>query len=183
MRRAALGAVLISLVVAPATAAPASEIAPTSIAGARLGLHANAYKRLFGSPVRKDVLRYPQNYWRLVFTKRRVAVFFSSPGGKAVEIVTWNRNDRTAVGIGTCSTITRLKAAYGSKLKRDEPNTVGSPPRVYAYTVGRLIFAATGRDPKPGPSKHVTAIALYTGRLAVAGFIALQFDTSALRCA
>ena len=182
MRRAALGALMVFLVVAPATAAPASEITPTSIAGARLGLHADAYKRLFGNPARKDVLRFPKNYWRLVFTKRRVAVFFNRPSGTAVEIATWNKNDKTAVGIATCSTITRLKAAYGSKLKRDEPNTVGNPPRIYAYTVGRLIFAATGRDPKPGPSKHVTAIALYAGPLNLAGFLALQFDTSALRC-
>jgi hypothetical protein len=127
MRRTALGALMVFLVVAPATAAPASEITPTSIAGAGLGLHANAYKRLFGNPARKDVLRFPKNYWRLVFPKRRVAVFFNRPSGTAVEIATWNKNDKTAVGIATCSTITRLKAAYGSKLKPERAEYAGQP--------------------------------------------------------
>jgi hypothetical protein len=180
MRRAALVVVSASLLVAAAFAAPAATIQPTSIAGAKLGLRASAYKRLFGTPVRKDALRFPTNWTRLVFTKRKVAVFFP-PNGKAVEIATWNANDKTARGIGPCSSISRLKAAYGTRLKPSEPNTIGT--KVYAYTVGKLIFAATGRHPKPGPSKHVTAIALYSGALNVAGFLATQTETSAIRCA
>jgi hypothetical protein len=180
MRRAALVVVSASVLVSVAFAAPAATIQPTSIAGAKLGMRANAYKQLFGTPVRKDALRYPTNWTRLVFTKRKVAVYLP-PNGKAVEVATWNANDKTARGIGPCSSISRLKTAYGSKLKRSEPNTLGK--RVYAYTVGKLIFAATGRDPKPGPSKHVTAVALYSGPLNLAGFFATQFETSAVRCA
>ncbi len=179
MRRAAVAASAFVLV-GTAFAAPAATITPTSIARAKLGLRASAYKRLFGTPVRKDALRFPTNWTRLVFTKRKVVVYFP-PNGKAVEVATWNANDKTALHIGPCSSIRQLKAAYGSKLKRSEPNTIGT--RVYAYTVGKLIFAATGRHPKPGPSKHVTAVALYSGPLNVAGFLALQTETSAVRCA
>jgi hypothetical protein len=179
MKRVLLAVALASAGVTAAVAAPAGQISQTSIAGARLGLHQSDYKRLFGTPVRTDALRYPTNYKRLVFTKRKVAVIFP-PNGKAIEIMTWNKADKTVKRIGTCSTITQLKAAYGGKLKPSEPNTVNG--KVYAYTVGKLIFAATGRHPNPGPSKHVTAIALYSGPLNVAGFLALQFETSALTC-
>jgi hypothetical protein len=179
MRRAGVVVALASILVGAAFAAPAATIRPRSIAGAKLGLRASAYKRLFGKPVRKDALRYPKQWTRLVFTKRRVAVFLP-PNGKAVEVATWNANDKTARRIGACSTIKRLKAAYGTSLKRSEPSTIDN--RVYAYTVGKLIFAAAGRDPKPGPSKHVTAIALYSGPLDIAAFLAQQTENSALRC-
>ena len=179
MRRAALVIVSASVLVAAAFAAPAATIQPRSIAGAKLGLRASAYKRLFGTPVRKDAMRFPTNWTRLVFTKRKVAVYFP-PNGKAVEVATWNANDKTARAIGSCSSILRLKAAYGTSLKRSEPSTIGN--RVYAYTVGKLIFAAAGRDPKPGPSKHVTAVALYSGPLNVAAFLAQQPEASAIRC-
>jgi hypothetical protein len=179
MRRAAVVVASASVLVAAAFAAPAATVTPTSIAGAKLGLRASAYKRLFGTPVRKDALRYPTSWTRLVFTKRKVAVFFP-PNGKAVEVATWNASDKTARGIGPCSSILRLKAAYGPKLKRSEPSTVDN--KVYAYTVGKLIFARTGHHPKPGPSKHVTAVALYSGPLNVAAFLTLQTETSAIRC-
>jgi hypothetical protein len=115
-----------------------------------------------------------------VFTKKKVAVFFP-PNGKAVQVATWNPHDKTARGIGPCSSISQLKAAYGTSLKRSKFSTIGK--RVYAYTVGKLIFAAAGHDPKPGPSKHVTAIALYSGPLNVAAFLAQQPENSSIRCA
>jgi hypothetical protein len=180
MRRAAVVVASASVLVAAAFAAPAATITPTSIAGAKLGLRASAYKRLFGTPVRKDALRFPTNWTRLAFTKRKVAVYFP-PNGKAVEVATWNAHDTTARGIGPCSSILRLKAAYGTSLKRSPFSTIHN--RVYAYTVGKLIFAAAGHDPKPGPSKHVTAVALYSGPLNVAAFLAQQPETSAVRCA
>lgn len=179
MRWAAVVVLSASVLVANAFAAPAATIEPTSIAGAKLGLRADAYKRLFGTPVQKGGPAFPKNYTRLVFTKRKVAVHFD-PGGKAVEVSTWSASDKTAAGIGPCSSIHELEAAYGSKLKPSVPNTLGK--RVYAYTVGKLLFAATGRDPKPRPSKHVTAVALYSGPLNTAGFLALQTQTSAVRC-
>lgn len=179
MRRCVLSVGLAFVAVSVAFGASAAQVTQTSVAGARLGLPPSAYKRLFGKPVRKDALRYPTNYTRLVFTKRKVAVIFP-PNGKAIEITAWNKADKTVKRIGPCSTIKQLKAAYGRKLKRSEPNTVNG--KTYAYTVGKLIFGATGRDPKPGPSKHVTAIALRSGPLNVAAFLAQDFETSALRC-
>ena len=152
------------------------SIKPDSIAGAKLGMPASTYKRLFGTPVRKDVLRFPKNDSRLVFTKRKVAVYFTAHG-KAFVIATWNPRDKTAAGIGTCSSVEQLKAAYGSKLKRSEPNTIGNPPRIYAYTVGKLVFWRQGRDPKPGPSKHVTSVGLYSGALNVGSFLIGQIST------
>jgi hypothetical protein len=180
MRRAAFVVASASIIVSAALAAPAARVTPTSVDGAKLGLRANAYKHLFGKPVRKDALRFPTNWTRLVFTKRKVAVFLP-PNGKAVQVATWNPHDKTARGIGPCSSISQLKAAYGTSLKPSKFSTIGN--RVYAYTVGKLIFAAAGHDPKPGPSKHVTAIALYSGPLNVAAFLAQQPENSSLRCA
>lgn len=175
MRRAGVVVALAFILVGAAFATPAATIRPTSIAGAKLGLRASAYKQLFGTPVRKDVLRFPSKWARLIFTKKKVAVFFP-PNGKAVEVATWNANDKTARRIGTCSSIRQLKTAYGTSLKQSDPNTIGK--KVWAYTLGKLIFAAAGRV----PSKHVTAVALYSGHLNVAGFLAMQPENSALRC-
>jgi hypothetical protein len=180
MRRAAFVVASASIVVSVALAAPAARVTPTSVDGAKLGLRASAYKRLFGKPLRKDVLRFPTNWTRFVFTKRKVAVFLP-PNGKAVQVATWNPHDKTARGIGPCSSISQLKAAYGTSLKPSKYSKFGN--RVYAYTVGKLIFAAAGHEPKPGPSKHVTAIALYSGPLNVAAFLAQQPENSSLRCA
>jgi hypothetical protein len=186
VKRVVLVVVLASAGVTAAVAAPAARISQTSIAGARLGLHASAYQRLFGKPVRKDALRFPSGYTRLVFTKRKVAVILP-PSDKASEIMTWNKADTTAERIGTCSSITGLKKAYGSKLKPSPAATVGG--KTYGYLVGPLMFVAAGRE----PSKHVTAIALYSDAasawpkasgkpLNFANFLAQQLETSTLRC-
>ena len=179
MRRACVVAALASVLAAAALAAPAGKITQTSVAGAKLGLHASAYKSLYGKPVRKDALRYPQHWTRLVFTKRKIAVFLP-PNGKAAQVATFNPKDKTARGIGPCSSISQLKAVYGTSLKPSKYSKFGN--RVYVYTVGKLIFAAEGREPKPGPSKHVTAIALYSGPLALGAFLAQQPENSAVRC-
>ena len=44
------------------------------------------------------------------------------------------------------------------------------------------MFAATGRDPKPGPSDHVTAVAIYSVSPNKANFLAQQVETSAIHC-
>jgi hypothetical protein len=187
MRLAVLTALVVGLVAATATASPAPTIKQTSIAGAKLGLRAKAYKKLFGKPVRKDVLRFPKDWTRLVFTKRRISVYLN-PKGRAVIVTTWNKKDRTAEGIGPCSSIEEAKATYGSRFQPTESGTIGdhdfdpSNDRTYSYTVGKLMFAATGRDPVPGPSKHVTAVGLYKGAQAMANFLVGQEETSAIHC-
>ena len=96
-------------------------------------------------------------------------------------ITTWNDAFRTAAGVGPCSTIDELKAAYGSRLRPSKFNT--QEGKVYAYTVGKnLLFAANGAPPTP--SKYVTSVALYDGSapgankphgsLPFAGFVALS---------
>jgi hypothetical protein len=156
VRRALLTVVLLLAAVVPAVwAATAPSIQPTSIAGAKLGLPAAAYKRLLGTPVRRDVLE--NNYSRLVFTKRKVEVYFKGKVDKAVEITTWNKAYKTAAGIGPCSSVARLKA---SKIRVFAPSG-----KVNAYIVGKVIFASNDL-------KHVTAVALGSGQEAI--YVALN---------
>src|SRR5439155_20761223 len=138
--------VLAVAIVPVALASSAASIQQSSIAGAKLGRHASAYKALLGKPVRKDVLE--NRYSRLVFTKRKVEVYFKGSVDKGVEITTWNKAYRTSAGVGPCSTVAKLKAAYGSSLKPFKQSG-----KTYAYTRGKLIFAANGL-------KHITAVAL-----------------------
>ena len=176
-----------------ASASTAPAIGRDSIAGAKVGLRAAAYKRLLGKPVRKDFLQQPSGWWRLVFARRKVAVYFKPGARKAAVVTTWNPAYKTAKAIGPCSKIEDLKTAYGDELKASPPGTMNdhdSDPtndRVYAYTVGKLIFGAYGRDPQPGPSKHVTAVGLYSGlpgpeqggALAYAGFVTFALNKAA----
>jgi Protein kinase domain len=162
------------------TAGPA--ITATSIAGAALGRTAHDYERLFGKPWRESRTEVTDHV-KLTFPKRDVAVYFKGLTNTAVEITTWNRRYRTAEGLGPCSPISELRRTYGDRLKPAPFNVVQG--RVYAYLVGKnLMFAASGRDPVPGPSKYVTAVALYYGNAPAAneaqgaspfaGFIALK---------
>ena len=168
----------------PPPAAPVS-ITQASIAGARLGQTAAAYKALYGAGWREDVVSAP-NFPVLIFHPRQESVYFDPDTRRAIIITTWNRNHRTAAGIGPCSTIEELKSAYGSALRPSPFNTIEG--KVYAYLVGKnLLFAANGIP--PNPAKLVTAVALYDGdgpkndgrgvdvdggTLPFAGFIALS---------
>jgi hypothetical protein len=187
MRRVVFSTFVVVLVAATASASTAPTIKPTSIAGAKLGLRAKAYKKLFGKPVRRDVLRFPTNWTRLVFTKRKIGVYLNLRG-RAVVVTTWSKTDKTAEGIGPCSSIEEAKSTYGSRFQPTDSGTIGdndSDPlndRVYTYTVAKLMFAAAGRDPKPGPSDHVTAVGMYTGPQNMANFLVQQPATSALHC-
>jgi hypothetical protein len=156
-------------------------ITQTSIAGAKLGLPASAYKQLLGKPVRRlrgtvDNPGQPEDRSRLVFSKRKLSVFFVDGIKGSTEITTWNRSYRTAAGVGPCTTIQRLKAAYGNRLKPSKFNTQDGI--VYAWTVGKnLIFGSNDRQ-------VVEAVGLYDGSdpyvaveggsLAYAGFVTLS---------
>jgi predicted Ser/Thr protein kinase len=155
---------------------PGPSISQTAIAGAKLGLSDRDYVRIFG-PGTLTALRDPPDYVARTFVSRRVEVWFASGDiqgairkgiAKGVEIATWDRSDRTAEGIGPCSTVAELKRAYGRRLKPVEGNTLGG--KVYGYTVGQRLFFAMGPVPNP---MHVTAVGLYSNPLPEAGFLAI----------
>ena len=162
-------------------ASVAPEITQSAIAKANLGQTSSAYKHVLGTPVRR--LRgttvdpgSPEDYSRLVFGKRKLSVYFVDGADKGVLVTTWNKAYRTAAGVGPCSTIKRLKAVYGARLKPSKFNTQHGV--VYAYTVGRnLVFASDSQT-------IVDAVGLYDGSdpnvgqpggsLSYAGFITLS---------
>ena len=145
-------------------------ITQTSIAGAPLGLSVAGYTGILGEPdlrvdQPKEIKGFPSTEFpTLVFLRQKVAVYF--PDGfnsKATIITTWNKNYRTAAGIGPCSTIDGLKAAYQEDVKPDHFGTIGK--KHFAYDVGKnLIFAASGPPASPPvPWKFVSAIGLFNG--------------------
>jgi hypothetical protein len=118
----------------------------------------------------------PEDRSRLVFSKRKLSVYFVDGIKGSTEITTWNPTYRTAAGVGPCTTIPRLKVAYGRRLKPSKFNTQGGV--VYAWTVGKnLIFASNNH-------LVVEAVGLYDGSdphvsepggsLSYAGFITLS---------
>src|SRR5229473_1184931 len=82
----ALSVVAVGVIVPAVRAATKPAIMPTSIAGAKLGLGANAYKALLGKPYRFEAAKggdfklpgfqQPSNYTRIVFPKRKTDVYF-----------------------------------------------------------------------------------------------------------
>ena len=130
-----LAAAVLLLAALPAAFAGArAAISPTSIAGATVGLTHAAYKRILGRPLTVEYLE--NDYSRLVFTKRQIEVYFHGKVDAGVVVGTWNRAYRMAVGIGPCSTVSALRAAYGQQLVRV---LVGGS--FAGYRLGRLVFA------------------------------------------
>jgi tRNA A-37 threonylcarbamoyl transferase component Bud32 len=146
--------------------APVS-ISPAAIAGGRLGLSRFDYERIWGPGWRKASLDTPAGYSILTNGARQVTAYFTGSSDKAVEITTWNKADRTAAGVGPCSTVAELKAAYGSRLRPVKDNIHES--KVYGYTVGKNLFFAIELD-----LEHVQSVALYANPLRWAGYNALS---------
>lgn len=199
VRGAALAAFVIALLVPAAWAATAPSITLHSIAGAKLGLDVNVYKKLLGKPVRYEAAKggdlslpgfqQPEGWYRLISPRRKTEVFFAANGQPGEIVTTWNKSYRSADGVGPCSSFEKLKAAYGSRLKPNPGNTDPTGGTVYSYIVGRsLIFELS--DPKK-PGRHVTSVGLYDGSgagwnkpggpLYFASFIASQPDTPACK--
>ena len=143
--------------------APAT-ISATRIAGARLGENDVALEHLWGFS-RKLSMQTPPNYSLLTNPRRHVSAYFVGSTDKAVEITTWNSNDRTAEGIGPCSSVAALQHAYGKRL-RPSPNAVHNGT-VTAWLLGKhMIFATTpAEDPV-----QVLAVGLYSDPVVAASF-------------
>ena len=170
---AAAGATIGGVLVSQGSNAPPT-ITQTKIAGATLDLKDSAYRRLWKAAGALLPLKFPEHYARHEFPTRKTAVYFASddvqhailPGKvRAVEVTTWNRSDRTAEGVGPCSTVEELKRAYGARLKPAPANTLGN--KVYGYTVGQNLFFAIAAPPNP---TFVSAVAIYSNRVDYAGF-------------
>ena len=122
-------------------------------------------------------LSVPEGYSVRTYSDRKIAVFYRASGYRAVqrgtsralEIVTWNRRDRTRKGVGPCSTVGELQAAYGSALKPVAKNTING--QVYGYTVGNSLFFAVGSPPHP---TRVSSVALFADGLPEASYDALS---------
>ena len=148
-------------------------ITPRGFANAPLGLKSDEYKAIFGVGWREDLFVPPQ-FPVLYYFDRGFGIYFKHPGGSAIIMTTWNKHFRTAAGVGPCSPIAQLKAVYGNALRPSRDSTVRG--KVYAYTIGHLIFGANGL---PGhPSSNVTAVGVYRGTtLAYAAFVTLSEPT------
>ena len=124
-----------------------ATITPTSIAGARLG-DSNVFLSHMWGGGQRLAMTEPPNYSVLTQHTRNLSAYFIGTGDKTVEITTWNAADRTAEGVGPCSTLAELKKAYGARLKPSPYNTHNGV--VFAWTVGKhLVFPmepVTGGD-------------------------------------
>jgi len=136
------------------SSAPPPSISQSAIAGAKLGLTADAYKQRFGS-WRAQTLTEP-DYPGFAFQDPKVAVYFPSKGARAIILTTWNRDYRTAKGVGPCSTLGQLKRAYGSEVRPSRWGMAGG--KIWSYTVGKNLLFAVRPD-----TEVVAAVALYDG--------------------
>jgi len=132
-------------------------ITPTQIAGAKLGDSNLLLERMWGAGFQKLTMQEPPNYSILTQRNRNLGAFFIGTDDHAVEITTSNKADRTAEGIGPCSTVQELRKAYGKRLKPSPNNTHKGV--VYAWLLGEhMTFAmnfprptAVQTDVAPGP--------------------------------
>ena len=178
-RRLTLAIVGVAVVAAAATTAvvltqsggspPLVTITPSSIAGARLGISSVDLQRVWGSPGQRLSMQFPPNYSLVTERSRNVSAYFVGTTDSAVEITTWNKADRTAEGIGPCSSFAALKKAYGSRLKASKSSTHNGVS--VGYTVGKHLFFALGPGTTP---KIVEAVALFSNPSSEAGYNALN---------
>jgi hypothetical protein len=157
--RIAISLVVLFLCASSAAVAQSpGSIAQSAVAGINLGLSQAQTRARMTKPVRLD--RLEDGYERLVSPRQKLESYFRT-GTKGVAVVTtWNRQLRTAAGVGPCSTAAALKRAYGARLV---PFRQGG--KIVAYRLGNLIFTVEG-------GKRVGVVALGRGPQAV--YVALS---------
>jgi serine/threonine-protein kinase len=145
-----------------------ATITPNSIGGARLGDSNLAVRTLWGGG-QQLLMQTPGNYVVVTQRRRNLGAYFIGTSDRAVEINTWNKADRTAEGVGPCSTFTDLRRAYGKRLKANPHNVDPRTGAVFGWTVGKHLFFAMGPFPNP---VRVNTVAVYSNDLASVGYIA-----------
>lgn len=192
-----LASTALAVSAAAATASGSPAIKPNAIAGAKLGLGKLAYKQHLGSAVKFEAagggdmsepgFQQPADYARLVFTKRKINIYFKGGVDHAIQITTWNKAYKTKEGVGPCSSFVQLKAAYGKRLQPNPMNKNQDTGEVYSYVVGRtLLFNLTDTQGLSDEQRQVNAVTLFDGHgpgwkkpgsaLAYAGFVASAPD-------
>ena len=148
-------------------------ITPRGFVNAPLGLKETEYKAIFGVGWREDVFVPPQ-FPVLYYFDRNFGIYFKKPGGPSIIMTTWNKHYRTAAGVGPCTPIRVLKNVYGNALQPSRASIVDG--KVYAYTVGPVIFGDNG--PPGHPSSRVTSVGVYRGTsLDYAAYVTLNEPT------
>jgi serine/threonine-protein kinase len=132
-------------------------ITQTSIAGATLGHMPSYYRKLFGGSQPRELTE--PGFPSLAFQGPEVAVYFPVEGQAAHIMTTWNRDYRTAAGIGPCSTVEEMKEAYGEAVKPSWSGTSPDGKKVFHWVVGDNLLFATDTQER----KLVRAVALYEG--------------------
>jgi len=181
----ALGALLFAVAIAVGVVvamggskAAAVTITPTSIAGARLGDSNVMLQRLWGRVGASSTLDFPQDYSLLSYRARALTAFFVGSSVKTVEITTSNSADRTAEGIGPCSSLAALEKAYGARLKPNPHMTHRDPKAgtiVYGWMLGKHLMFIMGPAPASNAAVRPTTVetvALYDNDTASAGYVA-----------
>jgi hypothetical protein len=140
-RRGLVFLVAATLLVGVGTAGAAENhvITANSVAGAPLDAKQRDYTRLLGRL--HFTTKFANGLTRLEYKKGAIHVFISRATGRGVGLLTSADEYRTASGVGPCSPLTKLHAAYGSRLRPVKDKTT---QRVFAYKVGTITFVATG---------------------------------------
>ena len=131
-------------------------ITQSSIAGATLGRMQSYYKTHFGGWQARVLSE--TGFPSLAFQGPEVAVYFPADAQPAHIMTTWNKDNRTAVEIGPCSTVEEMKSAYGDAV---QPTPLGTDPKdgsVHSYVVGDNLLFAIGSD-----LETIISVALYEG--------------------
>ena len=140
MIRSIVVALVLAAVALPAAGAAESHlIAARSLAGAPLGLKQRDYTHLLGHV--QFSTKFPDGLTRLEYKRGEIHVFISRASGRGVGLFTAADDFRTAAGMGPCSSVEKLRAAYGSRL---QPVKHSVTQQVVAYRFGTITFVATG---------------------------------------
>jgi tRNA A-37 threonylcarbamoyl transferase component Bud32 len=165
---AALAAAALYVAFSGSGGAPAAvTITPAGIGPARLGDSSIALEKIWHGGG-KATLDVPSGYALLRQPLYDVTAYFQGTDARAVELATWNKADRTAEGVGPCSSVAALKRAYGDRLVPAPGNTHDGI--VDGYSVGRRLFFAMAPPQKP---TFVQSVAVFSNALHTAGYLAL----------